>query len=95
MLFRSEFYKNTPWPNEYIPPTYDAPIIKFTVEENTEVSNLMTLLDTFTSEKEAAFIAGDESFDAWDEFMTEFESYELDRILEIYNAAAKRYFDAQ
>lgn len=93
---QTEFFMNTPWPNDYIPPHYNAPVLSLTVEENTQVSQIMTLLNTYTSEMQAAFIAGDMDIDAeWDSFMDTFMSYDLQTVLDIHNAAAQRYFDSQ
>ncbi len=90
----TEFFRNLSWPNEYIPPTYDAPAIKLTAEENEEASSILTQLVTYTSQMQADFISGDVSMDEWDSFMDTFKnSYDLQRVLDIYNAAADRYFN--
>lgn len=93
---QTEFFRNSPWPNEYIPPHYDSPILNLTVEENSAVSQILTLLNTYTAEMQAAFIAGDYDVDNdWDSFMETFMSYELQTVIDIHNAAAQRYFDAR
>ncbi|HHY82437.1 MAG TPA: extracellular solute-binding protein [Clostridiales bacterium] len=90
----TEFFRNLGWPNDYIPPHYNTPAIKLTAEENEEVSAILTQLVTYTSQMQADFISGDEPMENWDAFMDTFKnSYNIQRVLDIYNAAAKRYFE--
>lgn len=89
---QSTFFKNLKWPNDYIPPTYDGPTLRLTKDENAEASSILTQLVTYTSQMQAKFISGEESMDKWDSFMNTFKnSYQIQRVLDIYNAAAKRY----
>jgi len=90
---QSTYFKSQSWPNDYMPPWFNTPAIKLTAEENEEVAAILTQLKTYTSQMQAAFISGDESMDNWDGFIDTFKnSYDLQRVLDIHNAAAERYF---
>jgi len=92
----TEFFTNLPWPNDYISPWFDSPNLGFTDEEATEASNLLTILQTYTRQMQAEFISGQKSMSEWDAFIESFENdYNYQRILDIYNGAAARYFAAQ
>lgn len=91
---KSPYYLSFPYPdNEYIPPMFNEPILQFTTEESQERSQMMTLLETYRDEMEAKFVSGEESFDNWDDYMQNIrDMVDVDRLLEIHNNAAQRYF---
>lgn len=93
---QTEFFQDLEWPNEYIPPRFNTPTIKLTKEENDEVSTILTQLTTYTAQMQAEFISGELSLDEWDSFMDTFQnSYDLQRVLDIHNDAAERYFEQE
>ena len=87
---QSTYFKSCAWPNDYIPPNYDTPPVQLSEEENNEASVILTQMETFGEQMQAAFIAGEKSMDEWDASMNEFKQYDYQKVLDIYNAAAKR-----
>ncbi|MBE7035491.1 MAG: extracellular solute-binding protein [Ruminococcaceae bacterium] len=67
------------------------PLTTPTIEEQAEVSNLRSELDTYVDEMTLKFIVGQESLDGFDTFVSKIESFGLERLFELYNAGLKRY----
>ncbi|GHH99956.1 extracellular solute-binding protein [Neobacillus kokaensis] len=67
------------------------PNFNFTVEESGELATLSTDLNTYVTEMTAAFISGKKSMNEWDKYVKTLEKMNLDRYMEIYEAAYKRY----
>ena len=90
----TEYFKKIAWPNEHIPPWYQPPAISLTEEESATASAIITQLQTYTAQMQAGFISGEHDIDSdWDSFINTFKnSYDLQKVLDIYNAAAERYF---
>ncbi|PNT92653.1 extracellular solute-binding protein [Clostridium thermosuccinogenes] len=91
---KSPYITEIPFPeNEYMPPWFNGPTVTFTTEENQEISKIKTALDTYRDEMQTKFISGEESFANWDKFINGLKSMgDIDRLLEIYNAAADRFY---
>lgn len=92
---QSEYYLSFPYPeNDYIPPYYKEPVLTFTDEESQENGQIMTIYQTVRDEWQAALISGTKSMDEWDAYMEALKSSaDINKLLENYNAAAKRYLD--
>ncbi len=67
------------------------PLITPTIEEQSEVSNLRSELDTYVQEMTLKFIIGQESLDKWDEYVANVEKFGLERLMELYKGAISRY----
>ncbi len=67
------------------PPTY------FTVEEQNELNFILTDLESFVQQSEAAFIVGQRSLEEWEEYKATLEQIGAGRMTEIYQAAYDRY----
>jgi putative aldouronate transport system substrate-binding protein len=94
---QSPYYLNMPYPeNEYIPPFFNEPILQFTDEEAQEKSQMLTAVETYRDEMQAKFVTGEMSMDEWNSYMDGIKGIiDVDRLLQIYNDAAKRYFENQ
>lgn len=66
-------------------------MISPSVEESAELSKIMTEIDTYTDEMVMKFIVGSEPLDNFDEFVETVKSMNIDRALEIEQAAVDRY----
>ena len=71
--------------NTLIPP------IALTAEESAECGSIDTDIWTLVDENVAAFIAGERSIDEFDDFVEEVKSLDVDRAIEIKQAALDRY----
>ncbi|MFC5464860.1 extracellular solute-binding protein [Lederbergia graminis] len=89
---KNEFLRELPMPdNPYVPSWYEAPAIQFTQAESQEISEIMNPVQTFVMEMESNFVTGKESFSDWNKFTGDIKKMgNIDRVLEIYNEAAKR-----
>lgn len=67
------------------------PLISFTAEEQTELSNLRSEIKTYTKEMTMKFITGIESLDKFEKYQEQLKKFKLDRMVEIYNQALKRF----
>lgn len=47
----------------------------------------------FVEEMRDKFITGNESFDNWDQYLSELEKMGLDEVIEVYQNAYERYLD--
>lgn len=65
--------------------------VTLTTEEQEEYSVIGTDISTFISEHIIRYIVGDESFDTWDDFVTQIEDMGGDRCRELYQGAYDRY----
>ncbi|MBO4297638.1 MAG: extracellular solute-binding protein [Clostridia bacterium] len=63
----------------------------YTEEESEILSDLKLDIDRIVSEKKAAFVAGNESFDNWDAYVASIEAAGLDEFREIVQAGLDRY----
>lgn len=63
------------------------PGLNYTVEQNDEVSAILTDIQTYVKEMNAAFITGKEDFSKWDEYKKTLEKMGVDRYLEIAQEA--------
>ena len=86
----STFFRNASWPNEYVPPHYDAPPVQLTEDEHNQASIVLTQMETFGEQMQAGFIAGEIGMEEWERYMNDFLGYEYQMVLNIYNAAARR-----
>ncbi|MFD0716310.1 extracellular solute-binding protein [Paenibacillus sp. GCM10027626] len=89
---KSPFLLSLPMPhNEYIASWFDGPAIQFTQDESQQISEVINALKTFVKEEQAKFVAGKNSFNDWDKFIAEVKKIgDIDKVLKIYNDAAKR-----
>lgn len=60
-------------------------------EENQEYSNIFTDLQTYVNESVLAFITGDKSLDEYDSFIETIGKYNIERCMELKQAALDRY----
>lgn len=67
------------------------PEISLTDAEGLEFNTLFTDIQTFAQEKTAAFIMGNESFDNYDAFIESLKSMNVERCIELQQAALDRY----
>lgn len=80
-----DVWSNTNMKDHLIPP------ITPTVEESKEQAQYMTEINTYRNEMTLKFILGNASFDEWDKYVETIQGMNLDRVLEIQNAALERY----
>lgn len=108
MVLTTEFYEKEggnpaileiyEWAEEELLPyaIMPYPQVYLTVEEQQELNTIKPDLDSYFEQMEARFITGGESIDEkWDEFVETLESLNIDRVVEIYQAAYDRWADAQ
>lgn len=67
------------------------PPITATVDESSELSRLMNEINTYRDENTLKFILGTRSLDEWDAYVSEIQNMDIERALEIQNAALGRY----
>ncbi len=67
------------------------PPVTPTVEESKEQAQIMNEINTYRDEMTLKFILGNKSFDEWDDYVETIREMNLDRVLEIQNAALERY----
>ncbi len=68
-----------------------VPSVSFTNEEQKELILLLNDLTMYKTEMEAKFVAGQESFDRWDQYVSTMEKMGTDKVLDIYQAAYERW----
>lgn len=68
-----------------------VPPITATVEESSELSQLMNEINTYRDENTLKFMLGTRSLDEWDAYVNEIKDMNIERALEIQNAALDRY----
>ncbi|HBM80443.1 MAG: hypothetical protein QME45_09975 [Clostridiales bacterium] len=92
---KSSFFLNIPFPkSEYTPPFFRGPSLQFTQDESQQISTIMTPIYTYRDEMQSKFVKGDESFDKWGAYQDKLKKMgDIDKVLKIYNDAAKRYND--
>lgn len=59
--------------------------------ESDDMVSINTDINTYINENRALFVTGKRSFDEWDDFVKGFDNMRLDRYMEIYQNALKRY----
>ena len=68
------------------------PLMNFTPEEVSELSTLSTDISKIINEQKAKWCVGDDDIDAeWGTYLQSLKNVGLDKYMEIYNAAYKRY----
>lgn len=67
------------------------PPVTPTVDESKEQAQIMNEINTYRDEMTLKFILGNKSFDEWDDYVNTIKGMNLDRVLEIQNAALERY----
>lgn len=65
--------------------------ITFTPEESREQANIMTEVDKYVSKMRAEFIMGTTDISEFDNYVEKIKKLNFDRVMEIQNAAVKRY----
>lgn len=70
---------------------HTLPPITPSVDESKEQSQIMNEISTYRDEMTLKFILGTESFDNWDNYVNTINNMNLERVLEIQNAALERY----
>ncbi len=68
------------------------PNTSLTTEEGNEYSALYGDIQTFVQESIPAFITGAKSLDDWDSFVAQIKTLNIDRCIELQQAALDRYF---
>ena len=67
------------------------PPITYTTEEQSEIANIQAELDTYVTEMTLKFVTGAEPLENFDKYQSRLESFKLNRMLEITEAALDRY----
>lgn len=67
------------------------PRFNYTLEENDQLTAILTDLDTYITEMRDNFIAGKVSFDKWDDYVKTLEKMGLKQYMEINKAAYERF----
>lgn len=67
------------------------PPFNFTADEQSELTGIQTDINTYVDEMRDKFIAGNESFDNWDQYVANLQKMGSERYLAIYQSAADRY----
>lgn len=67
------------------------PPVTPTVDESKEQAQIMNEINTYRDEMTLKFILGNKSFDEWDDYVKTIKGMNIDRVLEIQNAALERY----
>ncbi|ACX66959.1 MULTISPECIES: extracellular solute-binding protein [Bacillales] len=67
------------------------PPFNFTADEQSELTGIQTDIHTYVDEMRDKFIAGNESFDNWDQYVANLQKMGAERYLSIYQSAADRY----
>lgn len=70
---------------------YALPTLTPTTDEANELANIMSEVNTFMNESVVKFMLGYDSLDKYDSYVQTIKDYGIDRALEIYQAAYKRY----
>ena len=70
---------------------HSIPNIIFTQDESSSMGNSMSEIDTYVSSMVMKFITGVESIDKYDEFVAQIKTFNIDKVLEAYQAAIDRY----
>ncbi|MEE1223654.1 MAG: extracellular solute-binding protein [Clostridia bacterium] len=72
---------------------YNLPYLNFTTEESSEVATILNNIQTHVDEKTARYIMGLEDLSTFDAYLGELKGFDIDRLLEIYQAAYDRYLN--
>ncbi|MCL2043052.1 MAG: hypothetical protein FWG89_02820 [Treponema sp.] len=91
----SQMTLSLPFPNHpFVPPTFHEPVLMFSTEESDEIARNMQAIYTFIDENVLRYINGSSGFDTWDStFIAGIHRMgNIERVLELYNAAADRFF---
>lgn len=68
-----------------------APTVSFTSEQQEQVNQLETALNTYYDENVIKFIEGNRSMDEWDAFVQEMKDRSIEEVISIYNSAYEEY----
>ena len=71
--------------------THVLPPISATPDESKELAQIMNDVSTYTDTMFLKFLFGDESLDNWDDYVSRVKSMNIDRAIEIQEAALARY----
>ena len=72
-------------------PRFINPVFLFTAEEQAELNPIASDVVSYVDEMRVAFKTGTRSFDEWDDFVTQLERMNIQRYVEIYQAALDRF----
>lgn len=67
-----------------------VPAPAFTQEEQDELTQINADMNTYQKETWVSMIKGDTSMDKWDDYVNQMKDLRVDRVVEIWNAAAAR-----
>ena len=67
------------------------PLVTMTEEENNEYTNIMTDIDVYREEMRFKFITGQEPIENLDQYFEQLKSMNIERAIEIQQAAYERY----
>lgn len=70
---------------------HTLPPLTPTADESKEQSQIMNEINTYRDEMSLKFMLGNKSFDEWDDYVNTIQEMNIDRVLEIQNAALERY----
>lgn len=87
-------FKDLPFPNDFTPPWIKEPYLEFTDAEKELINSNLSPINTYVAEMQNKFINGKEKFENWAAFQEKIKKTgNLDKVLQIYNDALKRYQD--
>ncbi|WP_246218402.1 hypothetical protein [Litoribacterium kuwaitense] len=66
------------------------PPLSYTVEENEQVSTILSDINTYVDEMEAAFITGEQDFSQWEDYKKTLEQMGVQEYLDIAQTAYER-----
>lgn len=78
------------WTSEAAP--YNMPDLNLTIEENAQITEIMSVVNTYVSEMVAQFILGYESLDQFDAFVETQKSMGIEKAIELYQNAYNRQY---
>lgn len=78
--------------SQYAPVNYIPDTVTMTTEEGTEFATLNTDIQTYVDEMVVKFIKGDVPLSEYDAFLAELDRLQIDRCIEIKQAALDRYY---
>ncbi len=69
----------------------NMPPVTMTTAETDEYNSIMTAINTYVDESKLAFIYGTQSLDTYDEFIADLKDMQIDRAIELQQAAYDRF----
>lgn len=71
-----------------------ASYLPLTDEEQEIVSMVSSEIDTYAAEQISLFVTGQKAMEEWDDFVNNVKSMDVEKVLEVYDTAYKRFLDS-